>query len=147
MNDRQRIEHALIPALLESYLLAFHKRTGKFTEALSILDMEFRNNLNNNPKLFRRCNRLANSIIKYTAKNKFDARKAILMVTEWLRALIEAGFIRLEEGTSYWNLLEEIGEIIQAGYEEIENFERIDASAINHVPKIHKIAQEQGYYV
>lgn len=144
LTDRQRIEYALIPALLESYILPLHKKEGKHQEILDILQNEYRSYANT-ASLLRRMNRMANKIIRYTVANKFDSRKAILAITSWLAALIEAGALEINEG-DYADLLEEIGDIISVGYQELEDFDKIDASAINHVPKIHELAQEEGYF-
>ena len=145
-SDRQRIEYALIPALLESYIKPLNKISGQFNSVLQILSVEYRRHLNQNPKLYRRMDRVANKIIRYTISQKFDSRKAVLCVISWLVALCEAGALVLEKG-EYWNLLQELGEIIQTGYNSIPNFEKIDASAINHVPAIHGIAQKEGYFI
>jgi len=145
LNDRCRIEYALIPALLESYIFPLHKKDGKHQKALSVLQNEYKKYANT-AGLLRRMDRVANKIIRYTVSNKFDSRKAILAITSWLASLIEAGALEIHEG-DYAELLEELGEIISVGYKELENFDKIDASAINHVPKIHAIAQKEGYFI
>lgn len=123
MNDRQKIEYSIIPALLESYLMPLNKQCGSLSGAIDILGREFRRYLGTNARLYRRMDRIANKIIRYTVSQKFDSRKAILAVTEWLKALAEAEYIILEENSDYWNLLDELGEIIQKGYCEIDNFD------------------------
>lgn len=145
LTDKQRIEYSLIPALLESYIIPLNKIENKFDEVLKILEKEYRKYINGNYKLFRRMDRIANKIIRYTVSQKFDSRKAIIAVAGWLGALGEADAILLEPG-EYWNLIEEIGEIIHSGYDVIDDFEKIQISAAKHITMIHKLAQEEGYF-
>ncbi len=145
LNDRQRVEYSLIPALLESYIHPLNKISGEFESVMQTLGLEYRKYLKDDPKLYRRMDRIANKIIKYTVSQKFDSRKAVLCVIAWLVALCDAGALILEKG-KYWDLLEELGETIQIGYDTIPDFEKIDASAINHVQSIHDIAVKEGYF-
>ncbi len=146
LNDRQRVEYSLIPALLESYIHPLNKISGEFNSVMQTLNLEYRKYLKHDPKIYRRMDRIANKIIKYTRQQKFDSRKAVLTIVAWLVALCEADALILEEG-AYWDLLQELGEIIQIGYNSIPDFEKIDSSAINHVPTIHKLAQQEGYFL
>jgi len=147
ITDRQRIEHALIPALFESYFLPLYKlEKPKHQKTMDILSNEYRKYLNSDARLFRRMDRIANKIIRYTVTNKFDSRKAFLTVSSWLGALLEAEALIID-GSDYVSWLEELGEIIRSGYKVIDGFEKIDASAIKHVPKLHAIAQSEGYFI
>lgn len=147
LTDRERIEYSLIPALLESYIKPLNKISGQFNSALQILESEYKKSLKHDYKLYRRMDRIANKIIRYTVSQKFDSRKAILCVIAWLVALCDAEALILEKDSKYWDLLQEIGEIIQVGYDSVPDFEKIDASAIKHVPAIHAIAQREGYFL
>ena len=146
MRDIHCVEYSLIPALLESYMHPLNKISGEFQPAMDTLSLEYRKYLKQDPKLYRRMDRIANKIIRYTTKEKFDARKSILMVLAWLVALCDAEALILQKG-KYWDLLQELGETIKIGYDTNPDFEKIDASAINHVAAVHKLAQEEGYFL
>ncbi len=154
-TDRNRIEDAIIPALLESIALAHIKADPKCTDAYeAMLEIvreavgECFNGLDTKRRLqlYRRLDRLANKIIMYFKKESFDTRKMFLTISAWIAALIEAGGVVFPEGSKMWGLLEDMGDIIQRGYKEIEDFDRIDRSALKHTNKIHSIAVNEGYF-
>lgn len=144
MNDRQRVEYALIPALLESYIkpLIGDNEIDSCVALLKEVQKAYIPNI----KLARRVDRIANKIIAYTISEKFDSRKAVVTIAQWLPVL---GLdIHFDE---YWNLLDEIGKTIRYGLDnsddkELEGLDKVYASAGKQVLKIHKLAQEEGYF-
>lgn len=156
LNDRQRIEHSLVPALLQAtfvmhakgeeqepdeYRLMAWRAQDVFLSYFADLPAKRRH------QLYKRADRIANKVIGYAQQNKFTTRKAILAITEWVRALLPTGVVLVEEDSDYWRILEETGAIVAAGYEKVPDFDKIDLSAINHVPAIHKLVQGEGYFL
>lgn len=154
MKDITRIEYSLIPALLETYLKALYKATNdkSLMPAIQIVNKEFFSWFDgvldkNKRSLYRRSDRICNKIINYTKDNEFDCRKAIMTIVGWLYSLGEAGAISLEPGTEYWKLLEELGEQISCGVEELEDVEQDQAATLPHILAIHEIAINDGYFL
>lgn len=156
-KDIHRIEDNIIPVLLQSIVISHIRQQPNYKEAyarmLEILqktiDVNFQGITQDRfIKLSRRLDRVINKINRYFIREQFNTRKAFLALSEWARALLESGAIIIDPQSEYWTLLEDMGEIIiNNGYNEIPNFEKIDASAINHVPEFHKLAQEEGYFL
>jgi len=156
-KDIHRVEDGLIPALFTQ--LAFLHIEAAPNDAASyetMLDMckkcicRTAADLpkDRQVKIYKRLDRIVTKILNYFIKNKFDTRKMFLAVSEWARALNEAGAIIIAEDSELHILLTDMHEIIlEKGYGAIENFDKIDISAINHVPKLHKLAQAEGYYL
>lgn len=151
-NDKRVIEDCLIAAMLRS-LIAEHCRKDpdterSYSEAISVLDHWVSQFISGRDKqLQRRLSRIVYKISSYFVQNKFTTRKAFLCISEWCRALMEQDAFIVQPGSLFWGLLEDIGTVIQCGYEQIEDFDKIDASALKHVNAIHKIAEEEGYFV
>lgn len=155
-KDLHRIEDALIPSLLENIALSHIRQDpesfDKYSEMLEILKNTITNcfkdlHLDKRLKLYRRLDRIVIKITGYFVANDFNTRKAFLALSEWTRAVLESQAIVINPKSDYWQLLEDMGEVIKTnGYGEIPDFAKIDESAINHVPFIHKIAQEEGYF-
>lgn len=156
-TDKQRIEDCLIPALFEgiahSHIRQEPECKESYQQMLDILKEIIDNYFKGLPsekatKLARRLDRITNKINRYFIKEYFNTRKSFLALSEWARALLEAGALVIDPNSQYWTLLEDMGEVILVnGYGEIPDFEKIDASAINHVPIIHQLAQEEGYFI
>lgn len=156
-KDIQRIEDALLPALLEGIAWSHIRKEPSckpyYEQMLTILketiDKCFEGlTIDKRIRLYRRLDRIVNKTSRYFVRHKFDTRKAFLSLSEWITALLKANAIVIDPKSKYWGLLEDMGEIIQKnGYGEIENFEKIDASAIDHVPKLHKLVQQEGYFI
>lgn len=155
-KDIHRIEDSIIPALLEGIIFSHIKHEPNVKESYEIAIGIVADTINQcyngiycdkRVKLLNRMNRIVNKLNRYLVKEKFDTRKAFLTISAWAAALIEAQALIVEPGSKIYKLLQDMGEVIQTGYTEIENFEKIDASAINHVESLHKLAQEEGYFL
>lgn len=156
-KDIHRIEDCLIPVLLENIVLSHIRKEPecaiKYDKMLEILHVTIGNCFNGlcqqkRLQLYRRLDRIVIKISKYFVANDFNTRKAFLSLSEWARALLESGAIIVDPKSKYWMLLEDMGEfILTNGYGKILDFDKIDASAINHVPAIHKLAREEGYFI
>ena len=150
-TDKQRIEDSIIPGLLLGVMYSHVEKDSAakeaYKDAIKVLHKTIDKYLGHNKmKLGRRLDRAINKISTYFVKEKFTTRKSILAVSEWNRALLAVDAVVVEDD-EYKSLLQDIDRIIMKnGYGEIENFEKIDASAINHVPKMHKLAQNNGYF-
>ena len=156
-KDLHRIEDALLPYLFEDAALShiaqdanvsqyYEKALGILKEAIEkcFIDLSSADKV----KLHRRLYRIAKKISDYFVKNKFSTRKMFLTILQWNLKVILEGKLFIEDGSPYETFLGELDTIIvEHGYGEIEDFEKIDASAISHVPKIHKIAQQNGYFL
>lgn len=156
-KDLHRIEDALLPCLFhwasKCHIDECPEVAEYYEKALHILDETIERcfvglPLKKKESLIRRLNRARYIINEYFVGNKFHVRKMFLTLAEWARVLIEANAIEYPDDSRFWEYLEDLGEIIiKNGYGEIENFDKIDASAIDHVPKVHKIAQKEGYFL
>lgn len=156
-KDIHRIEDALIPALLECTAHAHIRKDPEckphYETMLDILQLTIGKCFDGLCRekripLYRRLDRIANKINHYFVNNDFNTRKSFLCLSEWVRALLDAGAIIIDQKSKYWVVLEDMGEIIMVnGYGEIPDFDKIDASAIKHVPALHKIAQDEGYFL
>ncbi len=150
VTDRQRIEDAIIPAvfvsLIYSHIIGAPHVEESYEEALPAVKSEILRCIGTDNRLKRRLDRITLKISKYFVDNQFCTRKAFLTVFGWLTALMDADAITIQE-EAYFKVLMDMKEIIITGYEEIPDFEKIDCSALNHVTKLHKIAQEEGYYL
>ncbi len=155
-TDKQRVEDCIIPALFQGIAYSHIRSDASAKPSYSMMFEILNETINGffagitrekRIQLSRRLDRIVNKISRYLVKEKFDSRKSFLATSEWARALLESGALYIDKESRYWELLEDMGEVIQVkGYGEIPDFEKIDASAINHVPNIHKIAQEEGYF-
>lgn len=156
-KDLHRIEDALLPYLFEDAALSHIAQDANvaqyYEKALGILKETIEKcfidlSITDRVKLHRRLYRIAKKISDYFVKNKFTTRKMFLTISQWNLKLIADGRLFVEDKSSYETFLSDLDTIIvEHGYGEIEDFEKIDASAISHVPKIHKIAQQQGYFL
>lgn len=150
LTDRQRIEDAIIPALFRGLIYSHVRQSPEVAKtydlALEVLQETIRNALSRNYKLLRRLDRICGKINKYFVQNAFNTQKGFLCVSAWLVALDKAGAITIHT-PRFYQLLEDMGEIIQRGYKEIAGLDKVDASAMKHVNKLHQIAQAEGYFV
>ncbi len=155
-SDRKRIQDALIPSLLEGIAICHIKADGEvkeqYKQMLEITQRAFADCFEGLPKekklqLYRRIDRVYNKIILYIRKERFDTRKMFLTVTEWIKLLLDYELLIIEDNTPFAELLKDLDYIISKGHETVEDFDKINASAINHVLKIHKIAVKEGYFV
>lgn len=153
-KDVWKIEDALLPSLFQ-YLIMIHlQRSPEYDKdyqvPMEVLEARiaeafFGVSKEKETKLRNRTARIAKKVTEYFIKNKFDSRKGFLTLTAWIEALEKAGAVIIEG--DFKELINDMNDIIRKGYKEIENFEKIDLSAINHVEKIHKLVQEEGYFV
>jgi hypothetical protein len=150
ITDRQRVEDALIPVLLRGLIYSHIRKDATVEEsyklALEITWEALTKATGGDSKVLRRTDRVATQISRYFVSEGFDTRKGFLCVSAWAAALIEAGGLVIDENSRLYQMLNDIGEIIQIGYKEIPDFHKIDGSALGHVGKIHKIVQAEGYF-
>lgn len=155
LTDRQRIENALIPALLEGVAICHIKADGEvkeqYKQMLDITKEAFADCFKDLPiekrmQLYRRIDRIYNKIILYIRKEKFDTRKMFLMITEWVKLLLDYELLIIPDSTPFAELLKDLDDIVSRGHEAVDNFDKINASAINHVLSIHEIANKEGYF-
>lgn len=156
-KDKHRIEDALLPFLFRDAALSHMSYDDDvaqyYQKALEILDETCAAcfiglSIPDKVKLNRRLVRAASKIVDYLVANKFTTRKMFLTLSEWNRCLLEGNAYAIPEDSRFYEFLLDLHEIIlKHGYGEIEDFEKIDSSAMNHVPKVHSIAQEYGYFV
>lgn len=150
VTDKQRIEDSLIAALFQGFISAHIRQQPEVKDIYKIMwevTQEVIDQNIINIKLSRRLDRIANKISRYLHKEDFTTRKGFLAISEWATSLIIAGGLFIEENSKFFKMLEDMGDVIQLAYKEIPDFEKIDASAINHVFEIHKIAQAEGYFI
>jgi len=150
-TDRQRIEDCIIPASFYGVLQS-HVKNGigdpeEYKQKLAMLRRVVEKAIGNNQKLVRRLDRMMAKLNKHFVKHKFTTRKVVLAISEWNRILLDSGAIDDNLNPEYYDFLKYIKDtIIKEGYGTIENFEKIDASALKHVPILHQIAEKEGYF-
>jgi hypothetical protein len=145
-SDRQRIEDAIIPSLLEFLMVSQIKqipdREKDLKVALELLQKDLRLELSTD-KLQRRVRRIEKKVTKYMEKDKCEIRKAYMIVSYLAASLDEQGAILLGEGTR--QVLMDMNETIVSAYDE-EGILKQDKSAAKQVPKILKILQDEGLF-
>lgn len=155
-KDIHRVEDGIIPALLSQIALHHLSDPRVGYEAYETLLKVSKEVIDNTVKdlhhdkkhrIFKRLNRVTYNIVKYMVDQKFTTRKMFLTVTAWNESLQNAKAVYIEPDSNYDKILKWLDEIILGGYKTVENFDKVDASAINHVPKIHKLAQKEGYFL
>lgn len=154
MNDKERVENAIIPtALLNMIMLLLEdkpeqiKEYEKARQTLTATIGQYTNIAPEKKKkaLQRRLQRLSEKMYNYYVKNKFDTRKGFIVLTTWAYALADQDALTFID-EKYVQLLQELDEQLSKGYEHLPNFDKIRDSALKHVPKVHAIAQSQGYF-
>ena len=99
-------------------------------------------------QLLRSLDRTAANVIRYFAKNNFKIAKANVCLTEWVVWILRSQFIQIDRRGELAKYIYNIRKIIRrVGYNEIEGFGKMHASANNHVLKIHAIIEQDGYYL
>lgn len=152
-KDIHRVQDALMPTLFQ-YLVLMHIRhkpehEEDYRDPMEVLDNKIREAFlgltrESERKVRNRLARIAKKITEYFIREKFDSRKGFLTLMAWVDALERAGGVIVEG--EFRELVDDMKTIIQKGYETIENFDKIDMSAINHVEAIHKLTQGEGYF-
>ena len=154
-NDVHRIQDALIPAMLEGvcYIMITnhpeHKNAYKglqdtcleyISECFAGLERQKR------LKLHKRLNRIVKKIGQYAVKQNISCRKMMLITVGWADALLKAEGIYIPPDSKMFKELEELNNEIITAYDELDGIKKADKSALKHVPKIHKLAQAEGYF-
>ncbi len=99
-------------------------------------------------QLSRSAKRVITNISDYFHHNKFSVRKGNLVAFDWAIWLHRSEFIKIDRRSKLALYLFKLRKIIKfLGYGETEGFDKAHQSAINHVPKIHTIATDKGYYL
>ncbi len=148
-NDKMRVEDALIPALLEE-LMTSHieqlpdRSPNVYDKAFALLLPDISKEMNGNPKLYKRLNRLKKKVIDDMTKQKWTIPKSYMAVTALADILHLNGLAELGEGTK--EVVQDISEIVVEHYND-EAIKNQDESALKQAPKLLKIIQQQGYYI
>lgn len=154
MNDKTRIENAIIPMLIfntiQNIVDKYPSQKEFYEKAIEITRQTTNQYLEDldkkkEAKRHKRLARIARKIYKYFQDNKYDTRKALLVLTLWAFALAEKDALELY-AVEYVELLQELDATFDTGYDVIENFDKIHASAAKQVGKIHSIVQQEGYF-
>lgn len=149
-KDSDRIQDAIIPALFRGYLWFLIEESPDIEEDLRPKVDIFNAEINkafkgaDKSKLNRRLNRVCHKVNDYIKREKFDSRKCFLAIFGWASAVYDAGGVIIKG--DYWEIMLGLKEIVDEGYEKIQDFEKIDGSALKHVEKIHRIIQNEGYF-
>ena len=153
MNDKERIENAIIPMMLLNLVGLFTSNNPKekdnYAEARVTLRNAVEGYMDVKPEkkkraLQRRLERVTGKLYDYYIANKFETRKGFIVLTAWAYALdAQDALTFLDE--KYLQLLQELDEQLSKGYGLLDNFDKIHRSAVKHVPKLHALTQEMGY--
>jgi hypothetical protein len=159
-KDIHRIEDALIPQLMCGAFNTFiedseqkgdKRSVQEFQEALRICREEVRYSfvgldIKNQRKLLNRFSKIYDKIEEYTRRQEFGARKLLLVMTKWADALLEAdGYVlkRLE----FYDLLQASYDAFNDRRENTTDFDEQNKSANKQMQKIHKLAQDNEYFL
>ncbi len=156
-KDLHRIEDALLPCLFRHTIVCI---VENHPESVSSYDASFDmlnatiekcfDGLTDKKKkeLRRRLNKIVRVIVDHFVNNEFRVMKMLLTLSQWATYMHLNDILRIDEDSEYFKFLLSIEEQAQnGGYGEMEDFAKIDASAIKHAPKVYAIAQQQGYYL
>jgi len=156
-SDKRRIEEAIIPYLFIDTMLCHIKQDGTMSEEyrlkIETLQLELNRQVDDlsacrRAKIIKRLHRTLDVLQTYFVGNNFNTRKAFLVLTEWARALSTADWIIIAPGSDYEGVINDFITVINDdGYGKIPDFDKIDQSAVKHIPKVHELAQQQGYYI
>ena len=122
MNDKERIENAIIPEMLiwmiDLIIQGKPEQQKVYKKPLEILHRAKKEFLYISvPKkqlaLLRRFKRLINKLEQYYIDNKFDTRKGIIMLTAWAFKLDEHDALTFTE--EYGSILWELDETLRIG--------------------------------
>lgn len=146
-SDRQRVEDAIIPSVLEALMLNHiqqlpEKDPTVYDKALGLLRQDLKDNIRNG-QLSKRLLRLEKKILKFFESNGWEIRKAYMIMSYLAAALDESGAVLLGEGTK--TVVKDMSDIISAHYHE-EEIKKQDESAAKQVPKVLRLIQEEGYF-
>lgn len=155
-KDLHRIEDAILPFLFRDAALTHINQDIEvakyYQRAIEILDKTVEAcfvglSQERKTKLSRRLMKVVKKIVDYLVDNKFTTRKMFLALSEWNRCLLEGDAYAVPEDSEYYEFLLDLHAIILThGYGEMADFDKIDASAINHVNKLHELTQQCGYF-
>lgn len=161
-SDSERAKDALLPmlfrCLITMYLSHNPDLEDDLTPKIEILNAEIERAFRGHKKkaqLERRVVRTCKRMDTYFKREDFDSRKCYLTLMGWVESLVrEERRLRIEMpgikvvkiGHDFRLLLKAMYRIILQGYKQIDNFDKIDGSALNHVNELHKIAVEDGYF-
>jgi len=154
MNDKERIENAIIPMMLLNMVNQFTgnnpQEKDNYATARETLVKTVDGYINIKPEkkkraLQKRLERITRKLYNYYVDNKFETRKGFIVLTTWAYALAEQDALTILD-EKYLNLLQELDDQLSKGYELLDNYEKIHNSALKHVPKLHQIVQNEGYF-
>lgn len=94
----------------------------------------------------RRLKRVMFDVKRWMKDNEFDTRKALIMACEFVVGLHAAGHIDISEEEPLIVALNELREIFEKAPNEIEDWHKIERSALKQGGKFHAYFQTQGYY-
>jgi len=145
-NDRQRIEDAIIPYMLEALMLTHIKDTPEhadsYKKALDLVRIDIKKELNN-PSLIRRATRIEKEVLKMWQKNKYNTRKAYMVLSYLAASLHEQEAVILGDSTR--TVLDDMNKIIVDAYDD-ENIKKQDISAAKQVKHVTKILNDNGLF-
>ncbi len=146
--DKQRVEDAIIPALLEE-LMNSHieqmpdKDPKVYDKALGLLMPDILTELTGDAKLCKRLNRLKKVVIDYMAAQRWSIPKAYMVISALADILHQNNSVEFGEGTK--EVVSDISEIILENYND-EEIKSRDESALKQAPKLLKVFQKEGYF-
>jgi hypothetical protein len=146
--DKQRVEDAIIPALLEelmvSHIEQLPDRDPKvYDKALGLLMPDILREINGSDKLCNRLNRLKKVVINNMAKQGWTIPKSYMAVSALADILHQNNLVEFGEGTK--EVVSDISEVILENYND-EAIKNQDESALKQAPKLLKIFQKEGYF-
>lgn len=153
LTDKRIVELCIPPNLIR-YLIECQldgtehdEESSEVYAALMEASGEYLSKLDHKSRIViaRRMKRLMMSIYKWFKKNNFDSRKALIMSLDWVIALNDAGYITIDN-EGFIHAIEKLHRIFDEGNSNVENWDKIERSAIKSGSKFHEFVQKQGYY-
>ena len=141
-SARKRIEDAIIPFMIEG-VMRIHK-IDSCSEHKAALTEDVKQEIGNNPKLYRRLIRIEKKLQHFYLKNNWKTPKMFMILTALAESLYKQGEIALRDKTQA--VISDIDQEIVRGYECMPGIQKLDESAVKQVPKVFKLLQEEGLF-
>ena len=139
---KQRVEDAIIPALLDAIM---SQNPKGFEDAIIALRADIKGEIGSDQKLIRRVHRAQSAISKYFIKHNWPTRKAFMLLSALADKLHQANVVCFRDSTK--EVIKFIDDTIVGAYDRMPEIKKIDASAIKQVPKVLGILEKQGLFV
>ncbi len=94
----------------------------------------------------RHLHKLNKSMFNYFADNKFDTRKILICCVDVILFLLANDLLEVPEDSSFYIILCDMQQLLECGCDEVEDFDKIEKSALKKSSKVLEELQKHGYF-